>query len=142
MRIEAQPQLLGPALDRSEDAAIAAIRRVERYDVLALLERRIANAAAVARGFPEREMLAEDRRRQFEVLRDEIKAGMHIGAASIALELAVEPDEIYPAPSGEAPTGGMTPEAALVQSGPEFRSPRALSRGEGGRPESAGRQKS
>lgn len=58
----------------------------ERDDVLAYIERRIGNAAKIAANNAadaETREFANDRRRQFEVLRDEIAAGMHVGTATI-----------------------------------------------------------
>ncbi len=57
-------------------------RLAERGDVLALLRRRRDNCALVAaRGGPEFNELAADRRRQLEVLIEEIEAGRHEGEA-------------------------------------------------------------
>lgn len=62
----------------------------ERADFLAYLDRRIGNAAAVERSTaPDAETreLAGDRRRQLEVIRDEIAQGMHQGEAAVAAKL-------------------------------------------------------
>ena len=63
----------------------------ERGDVLAYLDRRIANAATIAAnsaaGSETRE-IADDRRRQMEIMRAEIAQGLHEGAARIASDLA------------------------------------------------------
>ena len=62
----------------------------ERLDVLAYLERRIGNAAAVeASTAPDAETreLAGDRRRQMEVIRDEIAQGQHVGLAAALADL-------------------------------------------------------
>lgn len=53
-------------------------------DVIAYLERRRANAATIAEKAPEFEPLAADRRRQLEVVIDELKAGLHHGCAGVA----------------------------------------------------------
>jgi hypothetical protein len=60
----------------------------ELADVLAYLEKRRANAAVVAKRQPELEPWAEDRRRQLEVVIDELKAGLHVGSADVAAMLA------------------------------------------------------
>lgn len=54
----------------------------DTLDVLAYLARRHANAALVAQRLPAAEPLAADRRRQLEVMIDEITAGLHHGAAA------------------------------------------------------------
>ena len=62
----------------------------EHADVLAYLDRRIANAAAVeASTAPDAETreLAGDRRRQMEVIRDEIAQGQHVGLAQLLASL-------------------------------------------------------
>ena len=62
----------------------------ERKDFLAYLDRRIANAAAVERSTaPDAETreIAGDRRRQMEVIRDEIAQGMHVGQAALLAQL-------------------------------------------------------
>ena len=61
----------------------------ERLDVLAYLTRRRDNAARVAAQMPELEPLAADRRRQLEVMIDEIEAGLHEGLADVVAELAL-----------------------------------------------------
>ena len=59
----------------------------ERADVLAYLVRRRDNAAAIAASGAadgETRALAQDRRRQLDVLIDELTAGMHVWAAEMA----------------------------------------------------------
>lgn len=65
-----------------------AIASGELADVLAYLERRRANAAAVAARDPAFDAWAEDRRRQLEVVIDELRAGLHLGCAGVAAALA------------------------------------------------------
>lgn len=63
----------------------------ERADVLAYLLRRAGNAATLAgnnAAAPEDRMMANDRRRQLEVIADEIRAGMHEGLAGVMAEPA------------------------------------------------------
>lgn len=62
----------------------------ELHDVLAYFERRIGNAAAVEKSTaPDSDTreLAGDRRRQMEVIRDEIAQGMHVGMAQLLATL-------------------------------------------------------
>jgi hypothetical protein len=69
---------------------IAAGRAAERADVLAALTRRAVNAARVAKHSPsgsDSRQLAEDRRRQLEVVIDELCAGLHEGEALVACDL-------------------------------------------------------
>ena len=57
-------------------------RFAERADLLALLRRRRDNCALVAtRVGAEFEPFAEDRRRQLDIVIDEIEAGLHLGEA-------------------------------------------------------------
>ena len=59
---------------------------VERADVLAYLVQRRDNAAAIAASGAadgETRALAQDRRRQLDVLIDELTAGMHVWAAEM-----------------------------------------------------------
>lgn len=60
----------------------------ELLDVLAYLARRRDNAALVAAQMPELEPLAADRRRQLEVMIDEIAGGLHEGLAAVLADLA------------------------------------------------------
>ena len=83
----------GPARAQLHAAVFAEIvqtaRRAELLDVLAYLARRRDNAALVAAQMPELEPLAADRRRQLEVMIDEIEAGLHQGLADVLGELGV-----------------------------------------------------
>lgn len=69
-------------------AGRAAGRAEVLADVLAYLARRRENAALVATRLPALEPFAEDRRRQLEVMIDELGAGLHGGAAQAAADLA------------------------------------------------------
>ena len=60
----------------------------ELADVIAFLERRCANAATMEKRAGEIEPLAADRRRQLQVVIDELRAGMHHGCAAMAAALA------------------------------------------------------
>lgn len=60
----------------------------ERLDVLAYLVRRRDNAARVVAQMPGMALLVADRRRQLEVMIDEIEAGLHEGLAAVLAELA------------------------------------------------------
>lgn len=65
----------------------------ELGDVIAHLEQRRDNAATIAsRMAPHEEMamLATDRRQQTEVIIDDLKAGMHVGAAQVRADLAAK----------------------------------------------------
>ena len=67
-----------------------AIAMAERADVLAYLDRRIANAGAVAASSAadsETREFARDRQRQMQVIRDELAQGMHAGMAQVSAEL-------------------------------------------------------
>ena len=69
---------------------IEAFDQAERADVLAYLERRIANAGAVAASSAadaETREFARDRQRQMQVIRDELAQGMHAGLAAVAAKL-------------------------------------------------------
>ena len=60
-------------------------------DVLAYLERRRANAATIASKHPGHDEigdLARDRRRQLDIQIDELRAGLHLGAAALRDDLA------------------------------------------------------
>lgn len=65
----------------------------ERADVLAWLEQRRDNAAAIAANSaagPEMQELANDRRRQLEVVIDELRQGHHEGHAQVRADLRAE----------------------------------------------------
>lgn len=62
-------------------------------DVVAYLEQRRDNAAAVAAASPELTFgyeLAKDRARQLEIQIDELRAGLHLGAVAVRLELTLK----------------------------------------------------
>lgn len=59
-------------------------REQERRDVLAYLERKIGNADTMARRSAEFGEHASACRRQLEIVRDEIAAGMHLGEVEVA----------------------------------------------------------
>ncbi len=64
------------------DAGVGEGRAAELADVIAHLEQRRDNAAAVAlwaRSQAGVEPFAEDRRRQLDVVIDELRAGLHLG---------------------------------------------------------------
>lgn len=63
-------------------------RHNERADILAYLCRRRRNAALVAARSPEFAEWAADRRRQLDVMIEEIKAGLHLGCAATEAALA------------------------------------------------------
>lgn len=83
-RHDAEGGISTPGVDSVEDG-----RQKERADVLAYLARRAANARTVAdwarRGGGHDE-LAEDRRRQLEVIHDELMHRLHEGEAEKALD--------------------------------------------------------
>lgn len=76
------PSLDGLLRDLSRVTAWSAGRTAERRDTIALIERRIANCALVEDWSSEAEPLAADRRRQLEVLRDELRGELHVGEFS------------------------------------------------------------
>lgn len=59
----------------------------ERADVLAYLQRRIANCATMAAKSPEFAADARERQRQLQVLFDDLHAGLHEGSAAVELHL-------------------------------------------------------
>lgn len=59
----------------------------ELADVLAYIEQRRDNAVLMARRCPEFEAEARERQRQLDVLIDELKAGLHHGAAETRAQL-------------------------------------------------------
>lgn len=63
---------------------VAAGRAAERADLIAYLERRLAAAAGLAARDPAFADWAEDRRRQIEVIKDEITHELHLGCADVA----------------------------------------------------------
>ena len=72
-------------------APLAIDGAAERADVLAYVDRRVANARSIAgnaAALPDTRETAGDRRRQFETLRDELAQGLHTGAAALASDLA------------------------------------------------------
>ena len=72
-------------------APLAIDGAAERGDVLAYVDRRVANARSIAgnaTALPDTRETAGDRRRQFEALRDELAQGLHTGAAALASDLA------------------------------------------------------
>lgn len=75
----------------SPPAPLAVDGAAERGDVLAYVDRRVANARSIvgnAAALPDTRETAGDRRRQFEALRDELSQGLHTGAAALASDLA------------------------------------------------------
>ena len=63
-------------------------RMAERADLLAYLQRRMANAALVAQRSAEVSEWAADRQRQLAVIMDEICHELHLGAAGVEAQLA------------------------------------------------------
>lgn len=59
----------------------------ELADVLAYLGRRRDNAALMAKASPEFADWAEDRRRQLEVVIDELENGLHHGCAQLVADI-------------------------------------------------------
>lgn len=59
----------------------------EVADVLAYLEQRRDNAAAVARRSPEFTEQARDRQRQLEIIIDDLRGGLHVGSAAVRAQL-------------------------------------------------------
>lgn len=63
----------------AEDERTIAVRQTEREDVLAYLARKRRNAEILAGRLPEFEEQARRAVRQFAVLEDDIRAGLHVG---------------------------------------------------------------
>jgi hypothetical protein len=63
-------------------------RAAERADTLAYLARRSANATLMARQKPALDEYAADRRRQLEIVINDIEAGLHVGEVHVAGAIA------------------------------------------------------
>lgn len=64
----------------------------EREDVLAHLEQQRSNCAVMAKKSPEFADEARMRERQFEVLIEYFKQGLHVGCADVAAAIAAPPN--------------------------------------------------
>lgn len=69
------------------EAAQAAGYQAATADVVAYLEQRRDAAETMAKRSPEEADLARDRQRKLEVRIDEIRAGLHLGAAQLRVDL-------------------------------------------------------
>lgn len=66
----------------------------EAADFVAYLEQRMENADTMIGQYPEFAEHAADRKRQLAVIRDDVKAGLHLGAREVRAQMLAGPEVV------------------------------------------------